>query len=255
MLDGLACNHAAQNSRLAVPHPGNAGLVIQHEIRRNRRDILFPEVFILRQRVAADVNAQHLFFKGQKLFLFILASLWHPDGKRFPLSLSQNIKKGHLARHSRFLFLVDLIQDLNIDHHAFLPGSGHAVQRPGFDQIFQNTLVPVLSRQTLDEILKAHKRSSGTALLHKPLDHRLPDALNGAEPIADTAVVHREASLSLVHIRRQDLDSHLPAGKDILRHLCGIIDHGSHQSSHKFNGIIVLQVSRLIGYHRVGRRM
>ena len=256
MLYRLVGDHPADDSPDAIAHLRPPGLLIRLKISCSRRDHFSPLLLIFFQRVPADINSQHLFFKCEEILPGILPHIRKLDLKFFFLVLSHHIKQCHLSRHRIFLLLVDIVHDLDIDAHELFPCAAQRVQRPGFDQVFDGALVQRLpGGHPCDKILQILEQPELLSLLHDSFDHGFPDALDRGKSVSDISSVNGEICLSLIDVRRQDPDIHLPAGVDIFCHFWRIFNHGCHKCRHEFHRIVIFQPCRLIRDHRIRRSM
>ena len=78
--------------------------------------------------------------------------------------------------------------------------------------------------------------------------------LTAASPKRMFAVLDREAELALVDVRRQDLDAHLVALADVLDDLGRrpALGLGGQQGGQEMDGVMGLEVGRLVGQEGVG---
>lgn len=128
------------------------------------------------------------------------------------------------AGHGIFPLLIDLIHDLNVDHHELLTGAAQAVKYACLDKVLNCTLIDFPATHALDKVLQMLKLTALVPLFNDCLDHRSSHALNCSQTKTDIAVLYRKCSHTFINIRRQDLDAHLAAAVDILSHFTGIIN-------------------------------
>ena len=255
IFNSFSGDHTADHSPGAISYFWHAGLFIRLEIGSHSGDIFFPSLCIFFQRMTAYIHAQDFFFKSQLGLFWIFLHVRHTDLEGFLLFIRDQIKQTHLPCHDILFLLIYGVQYLGIDHH-FLPSvTGKTVKSSGFDKVFNSLFIYVFSRHTFNKILEIFKFSSFLTFFYNGFYHRSSDTFNSGQPIADSPVIHRKLTLSFVDIRRKNGNPHLPAGKDIFRHLRRVIDDRSHKSSHKLYREIILQIGCLIRDHRISRRM
>ena len=205
--------------------------------------------------MTAEIDAQHLLFKSQQHVLGIFPHIGHTDIKFLLQRLVRNVKQRNLPCQIVLFILGDTVQDLHIDAHKLLPGASQTVQRPCLNKVFYDPLIQLLLCGPGDKVLQIGKWSSLLPLLDDPIDYRPPHTLYGSKCIPDPSPGHGKSAFSLVDIRRQHFDPHAPAGKNVFRHLFGIVNDRSHKRRHKFHRIIILQPGCLIGHYRIAGRM
>ena len=145
IFDRFFCNHAADDHFRSISHLGQTALFHRIKVRGSCRDILFPDICILFQRMAADIHTKHLFFKCQLAFFRVLSHIRQADLKALFILFSHNIKQTHLTGHRRFFLLIDRIHHLHIDHHKLLSRSAKAVKGSRFDKVFNGPLIHFFS--------------------------------------------------------------------------------------------------------------
>ena len=116
---------------------------------------MLPERFVFFQRMSADVNAKHLFFKSQKLLLVIFSDLRQLNLILALILLAHQIEQCHLPCHTALLFMCDAVHNVCIDHHKLLSCPTQAVKSSGFDEILYRPLIRFFPGQTLNKILQA----------------------------------------------------------------------------------------------------
>ena len=255
VFDGLVRDQPAHHDIGLVRHPRGPSLLVQREIVGGVGDVFLPQLLVGLQRMAAYIDAQHLFLEGQQHLLRILSHIRQADIELLLLRVVRDVEQGNLPRQIALPVLGDMVHHLHVDAHELFPGPAQPVQRPGLDEILHGPLVHILILGTHQEILQVGERPPGLALCHDIVDGRPSDSLDGGQGVADASAVYGEPALSLVDVGRQQLDAHIPAGQDVLGHLLGIVDDGGHQGRHEFHGIIELQPGRLVGHHCVAGRV
>ena len=179
ILNGFGSNHASHHFFFSIPHCRHAGLLVREKICGHCGNILAPPLLIFFQRVSADVNSKHFFFKCQTVFLGIFLHIWHMNLKgRFFLFRNQ-VKQAHLSCHGIFLFHCHSIHNLDIYHHFLPPVSRKFVHGSCFDKVFNNLFIHFFSRHPLNEVLKMFKISSFFPFFHNSGNHGFSYAFNG----------------------------------------------------------------------------
>src|SRR6185369_7186754 len=79
-----------------------------------------------------------------------------------------------------------------------------------------------------------------------------PDGAAGLDVFPVVRFHDGEIPAALVDVGRQDVDSHLARLVDVLHHLVRIGDFGGQQGGHVFDGVVGLEVRRLVGDEGVG---
>ena len=87
------------------------------------------------------MNAPSTSFKSKEVLLCIFSDIRHSDLKLFFLLLAHHIEQAHLTDHGIFLFLLHMVDDLNINTHELLSCSPQDIQCPGFDEIFHQPFI------------------------------------------------------------------------------------------------------------------
>ncbi len=87
------------------------------------------------------------------------------------------------------------------------------------------------------------------------LNRLSPDVLDSHESKSDSGFGDLKFRIAVIHIRSINRDRHRTTFFDILRDLIGRAHHARNQSTHKFQGVISLQVSRFVSDHCIGGRM
>ncbi len=205
--------------------------------------------------MAADIDAHHLLLKGKQHLPGILPHIRHTDIKLLLILLRGNVKESELSRQIVLFIFYNMIQNLYIDAHALLPGAPQAVHGPRLDKVLDGPFVHIPVRDPGDKIFQIGVGPPQPPLLHDGFDHRAAHPFYGRQGVADISLVHRKTRFPLVDVRRQYVDSHAPAGQNILRHLLGIVDHRSEKRRHELHGIVIFQPGRLQCNHRVAGRM
>ncbi len=191
--------------------------------------------------MSADIDSQHLLLEGQLHLLGVFAHIRHFYFKVFLLVLGYNIEKRHLPCHIVLFVMDDPVHDLHIGTHKLFPGSGKAVKSPCLNKILNGLFIDFLVHYPCNEIFQVHVRSPEVSLLHHHIDHRPAYTFDGGQGIADSRItIHRKSALSLVDIRRQNRNSHIPAYHDVFCHFVGVINYRGHESRHELYRVIVL---------------
>ena len=79
----------------------------------------------------------------------------------------------------------------------------------------------------------------------------MSDVLYGGEAEANRLPVRSEIGIADVDVRRLDGNAHLAAFINVLDHVIGVAGHGGEQRGHELDGVMRLEISGLIGEHRV----
>ena len=108
-------------------HLRSSALLIQGKIRGHRCNVLLPAIHIFLQRMAADIDAQHLFFKGKHELLGVLVHIGQFGLEALLFLLAHQVKKGKLAGHHGLLALGHAIHDPCVGYHKLLPVAAEAV--------------------------------------------------------------------------------------------------------------------------------
>ena len=124
--------------------------------------------------------------------------------------------------------------------------SVQTVKRTGLYKTFNTSLIQILLRQSVDEIFKCQIFSVQYPLSDQRIRHSLTYSLYSGKSEPDSVLIHTEGSLTAVHIRRQNLDTHIQKTSHIFGQLCRIVTDRSQRCRHKFLRIIVLKISCLI---------
>ncbi|MNH84318.1 hypothetical protein D3C73_367370 [compost metagenome] len=130
-----------------------------------------------------------------------------------------------------------------------------AIERPGHDQLFQNTAVELFNigaGAQVEQIFKIPLLAR-IARFDNRFDRPFPHAFDGADAVDDLAlVINVEVILPAVDVRRQDFQAHAPALIHQPHHLIGVIHIGGHNRGHKLGRIVGLQPQRLVRHQRIG---
>jgi hypothetical protein len=79
------------------------------------------------------------------------------------------------------------------------------------------------------------------------LDRALADVLDGQQAEADGVALDREVEPAGVDVGRQDLDAQAPALGDGRGDLLGVVAEGGQHAGHVLDGVVRLEVGRLVG--------
>ena len=129
------------------------------------------------------------------------------------------------------------------------------IQRTGFNQHLQLSLVADAVTHTVYEIIKGSKFSAPFSLGDQGLYKGTSQVFQSQKAESNILSVHVEVPIALIDVRRKDLDSHTGTLGNIFRHLIGGAEDGGKQCTVIFAGIVSLQISSPIGKHAVGGRM
>ena len=141
--------------------------------------------------MAADIHSEYLFFKSKEVLLCIFSDIRHSDLKLFFLLLAHHIEQAHLTDHGIFLFLLHMVDDLNINTHELLSCSPQDIQCPGFDEIFHQPFIHQLpARNPGNKIFQISELSEFLSVIHNGTDHRAADTLDRSQSITDISAVY-----------------------------------------------------------------
>ena len=87
------------------------------------------------------------------------------------------------------------------------------------------------------------------------LDRRQPEANHALIALAGLLVQRREIDVAVVDVGRHDLDAHPLAFGDVLDDLLRVAHFVGQQGRHELDGIVRLQIGRLVGDERIARRV
>ena len=135
--------------------------------------------------MAADVYAQHLLFKVEKLVLRIFPDVWKRHLEVLFFFLGHEIKHRHLPFHGILLFFVLLIKKLRGYQEFLFSRSRKRIHGPGLDKTLQCSLIYLFAAHPVHEIFQGFKFSPFPALLHYLLHNGLADALDCGKAVAD----------------------------------------------------------------------
>ena len=202
--------------------------------------------------VAAEVQARGLLLHEHPLGGGILRQVGQVDGRGLGIASAARAEHVQLALHIHFAAVGDGIQHLLVHLDQLGTVGPHGIEGARADQVLHRTLVHIAAvEHPLAEVLEGGEGAALVPLAHQCLNETPADVLDGHKAEADAALLHGEAVVGAVHVRRQQGDAALPALGDILRHLVGVVQHRGQQRRHIFAGIVTLEVRRLIGHHRV----
>ena len=173
--------------------------------------------------VAGNVDAHGLLFQIQHLTLTHFGELRDGNGSRLVLILQQ-------AEQADLALQILLPGGGNGIHHPvvhrqqFTAMVAEAVHGAAFDEVFHGPLVDLVPH-TLGEVLQGFKGTALFPLGAHSTDKAVTHILHSAQTEADGITVHGELVLGVVHIRRQDRNTHILALCDIAGDFgCGIQD-------------------------------
>ena len=181
-------NHASDCHIGAVSHLGMSLLLVYDKVRGDSGDVLFPEVHVLLQGMTADVHAQHLFLKGQKLLLGVLSHIRKCNLELLLLFLLHKVEQRHLTLHGIFLFFVFLLQKGGRHQKFLFSCAGKAVEGSRFDKALDGPLIYLLIAHPVNKVCQGYKGPSLCSLFYNLIHHSLPDALERRQAVADSAV-------------------------------------------------------------------
>ena len=189
--------------------------------------------------MTADIDADGLLLECQKCLLVILAHIRERDMEVVLFLLRGDVKEAHLAFHDRlFLFCLSL-QKVAGDDKLLLSRSWKCVQGTRFNEALQRSLIDFLVGHSGHKIIEVFEETAALTLGDDHVHHGPAHTLDGGKSVTDPVSGYREAAVSLVDIRRQDRDSHVPAGENVLGDLRGVVHHGGHERRHEFLWIII----------------
>ena len=199
--------------------------------------------------MAADIDAQDLFFKRIFELVGELAHIGHADLKVLFVLFVGYVKKAHLAGHVMFAGGLQVVQDAHVDAHHLLSGGTQAVQGARFDKALHGPAVDILflTGHPGEKVPEVAEGAAQAALLQDGFNDGAADALDGGQGVVDAGRRDGKARLALVDVGRKDPDLHGPAGENIGGHLGGVVDHRGHESRHEFHGIIIFEPGGLVG--------
>ena len=217
------------------------------EIRCGVRGELGHLVFVLIERMAGDVETQHLFFAGE----FLGAGPVGDFGKRV---LGGGLLRGEHGEQTG-LAAGAILPDARavfhgaIDHgHELRAGAFERIHGAGLDEAFDHAAVDGAQIDALAEIVERSEGAGFGAGFRDGLDRVRADVLDRAEAEADAFVGSgndgREVEIGGIDVGREHADAHFAALVDVLDHLRGVAGFRGQQRGHELDGIVRLQIRR-----------
>ena len=180
ILHGFPRNDASNRRLLTILKPCSPAFFIQKEFGSTRLRIFFQKRKILLQRMAADVDAQHLLFKRKLYLLRKLSDIGQRCFQCF-LHLFRRIIEDRILSLHAFLRHTESIHDLQIHMQILLSGSAETVAGPRLDQVFNRPFIQTLSPllHSGQKFFQIHKGASLFPFPDDRLYHRSSDILDG----------------------------------------------------------------------------
>ncbi len=125
------------------------------------------------------------------------------------------------------------------------------IERSALDQTFQD---PSVDFAQIDAAEKIHEgcKFSFHADFHYGFNRRFPDIFYGGKAETDVASRNAEILLGFIDVRRQNIDAHFLAVGHVPDNLVPVVFFAGQKRRHEGDGIMGLQIGRLVGDHRVG---
>ena len=140
-----------------------------------------------------------------------------------------------------------------VDHREHLRSArSERIHRAGFDQAFEDALVEQPRVDVVAELIDRREAAEFRARVENSLDRVFAHVLDGAQPEADGFADGSEIEIARIDVRRKDGDAHAARFVDVFHHFFGVARFRRQQRGHEFDGIVRLQICRLIGEQRVG---
>src|SRR4030042_2490149 len=107
----------------------------------------------------------------------------------------------------------------------------------------------------MTKIVQGFKLPIAFSLRQDDVNGRIPNVFHGRQTKSNLIPPYHKMFKTLIDVRGQNLDLHLPTLRNILDDFFRILRLTGEQGRHKFNGIMSLQMGRLISKKRIGGAM
>ncbi len=122
----------------------------------------------------------------------------------------------------------------------------------GLDERFQNALVEQAEIDVLAKLVDGFEAAELLARGDDGFDGIAADVLYRSQAEADGFSMRGEVCVRYVDVRGFDGNAHLAALVDVLHHIIGAAGDRSEQRRHELDGIVRLQICRVVGEQGVG---
>ena len=217
------------------------------EIRRRVGGEFGDFVFVLIERMAGDVEAQHLFFAGE----FFGAGPIGDFGKRVlgggllggEHGEESGLAAGAVFPHARAVF------HGAIDHrHQLRAGAFERIHGAGLDEAFDHAAVDCAQIDALAEIVERGEGAAVGARFRDRFDRVRAHVLDRAEAEADAFVGsgndRREIEVGRIDVGGKHADVHFAALIDVLDHLRRVAGFRRQQGRHELDGVVRFEIRR-----------
>ena len=244
-----AGDDAANDQLLAVAHLAIKNL-------RDRGINLRVEGFLKAvERVAGDVEAQHLTLQGQ-LVLAIPLLIRDVDGERgdglaLLLAAAEASEEIELAFVRCLLGGLHRVHRVLVDEHEPLARVPQGVESAGLDEGFGHALGTGGQLDLVQVVGEGSVRALLATGLHDGIDHFPTHVADSAHAEANILAHSLKRFLGLIDIRGQHADAQVTAVGEIDSGLVLLIAHGGQQRGHVLRRVVGLEVGRPEGHQTV----
>ena len=207
---------------------------------------------VSRQRMAGDVEAEHLLLEREALvglpFRRDLGRRASPDGRR-----RQDLEEGPLPFGAVTLLALAALECRVGGGEEMRTREAERVEGACLDETLHHTPVDEPEVDPRAEVLQRLERPLAATRLQDRLHRGLADVLDRGQAEANRVAGDAELHGRHVHVGRHDLDPHRPTLFDVLHDLVGVPHFGGQQRGHELDGIVRLEVRGLVRDEPVGR--
>ena len=125
------------------------------------------------------------------------------------------------------------------------------IEGTALDEGFDGAFIQNRGGHLLDEVVERFEGSARLARLANGLHHPHPDISDGSQAKPYVITHSAESGNRLVHIGRENLDSHAPTFVEVDSRLVFLITHTGQERGHIFGWIVSFEVGRPVGNHSV----
>ena len=127
------------------------------------------------------------------------------------------------------------------------------IEGPGLDQALDHPPVDETQVRPRAEVREGHERAALLAGADDGLDGGAADILDGPQPEVDRVAADGELRAADVDVGRLHAQAHRAALLHVLDDLVGLVHFRGEQRRHELDGVVGLEVGRLVGHHGVAR--